>query len=70
MPNADFTQPLADFSSLESYDFEDQLPPDTRRKLKEIFANWAEFRRVQDIARTTSTTSTPPSPSAKAPKGD
>lgn len=41
----------ADFQSLESHNFEDQLPKGTRRKLKEVFANWSESERAEALVR-------------------
>lgn len=41
----------ATFQSLESYDFEDQLPVGTRRKLKAIFAQWSETERAEAMVR-------------------
>lgn len=40
-----------DFRSLETHDFENQLPKGTRRKLKEIFANWSESERAELLVR-------------------
>jgi hypothetical protein len=49
MPMSDLA--AADFQALESYDFEDQLPQGTRRKLKEIFAHWSETERAETLVR-------------------
>jgi len=46
-------QPSSDaqFDSLESYDFERELPQGTRKKLKTIFANWSESERAEAMVR-------------------
>ncbi|MET0387625.1 MAG: hypothetical protein ABW321_16770 [Polyangiales bacterium] len=44
--------PLPDhLQSLEAYNFEEQLPPDTRKKLKAVFAHWSESERAEALVR-------------------
>ncbi|TWH71491.1 hypothetical protein LX59_01779 [Azomonas agilis] len=44
-------RPSARIYQLEPYRFSNNLPPDTRDKLKEIFAHWSESEKAEALVR-------------------